>query len=130
MADEVFTVSHRLVSQTDIISHTMVSTSCCVPMLCVLPAASSPLQQSCPSGVGCVLPSSVCDGKDDCLDGSDETSDVCNADFNCTASYRVSCHVLLVAQWLPLHGISFTLTVRMSLSFLFCHQVLGIESHA
>ena len=48
-----------------------------------------PLQISCPSGVGCISPLSLCDGRADCLDGSDEGSSTCNASFDCSATQRV-----------------------------------------
>ena len=51
----------------------------------------------CPSGVGCVAASRLCDGLWDCADGSDEDAGYCRA-FDCAATFRVR----LAAGWMSL----------------------------
>ena len=45
-------------------------------------------QMSCPSVTGCVQPDQLCNGKQDCADGSDESADFCSS-FNCSSKGEV-----------------------------------------
>ena len=54
-------------------------------------------QVKCPSGVGCVAQASMCDGQQDCADGSDEAPAFCKK-YDCALGQTVRLGALHQSQ--------------------------------
>ena len=74
----------RPVCMLPVVSHLL----CSVSSAPVCDCCRRCCQMSCPSGTDCVQPDQLCNGKQDCTDGSDEDPTFC-ATFNCSADGRV-----------------------------------------
>ena len=74
----------RPVCMLSVVSHLL----CSVSSAPVCDCCCRCCQMSCPSGTGCVQLDQLCNGKQDCADGSDESADFCGS-FNCTSKGEV-----------------------------------------